>query len=153
MRNGIVFASYKETVAMSQESFGEVCNDFKEKTVLCVDDNGLNQVVIEKILQTIGIKTVAVKNGASAVRKLMEGFRPDVILMDLQMPVMGGVEACELIRKWYGTSIPIIINSGCVDEADKEKLTQLGIEDFLEKPYNQSDIFGKLKKNIPQLPA
>lgn len=89
------------------------------------------------------MKTVAVKNGAAAVRKLMEGFRPDAILMDLQMPVMGGVEACQIIRKWIDANVPIIINSGGISELDKEKLNGFGIYDFLQKPYNQADIFEK----------
>ena len=130
-------------------NFPHSYKELNEKVILNVDDDPLNQLVIEKILEVAGIKTVAVKNGAAAVRKLMEGFRPDMILMDLQMPVMGGVEACQIIRKWIDAHVPIIINSGGISEIDKEKLNGFGIHDFLEKPYNQNDIFGKLLKNIP----
>jgi len=119
-----------------------------EKVVLNVDDDSMNQMVMEKILEVAGVKTVAVRNGAAAVRKLMEGFRPDAILMDLQMPVMGGLEASQKIRKWINAEMPIIINSGDITEADREALHSLGIFDFLRKPYNQTDILDTLHKSI-----
>lgn len=123
--------------------------ELQEKVILNVDDDAMNQFVIAKILDGVGIKTVCVKNGAAAVRKLIEGFKPDYILMDLQMPVMGGVEACRIIKTYINGNIPIVINSGAIDEADKDTLCAMGIYDFLEKPYNQHDILDKLLKNIP----
>jgi CheY-like chemotaxis protein len=126
----------------------ESYKELKEKVILNVDDDSMNQLVMEKILEVAGVKTVTVKNGAAAVRKLMEGFRPDAILMDLQMPVMGGVEASQKIKLWIDANVPIIINSGDITESDKEALNSLGIHDFLEKPYNQVDILETLQKNI-----
>jgi CheY-like chemotaxis protein len=126
----------------------ESYRELNEKVVLCVDDDAMNQLVIAKILEGAGVTTIAVKNGAAAVRKLMEGFRPDLILMDLQMPVMGGVEASQKIKKWIDSNLPIVINSGDIKDSDKEVLHSLGIYDFLEKPYNQNDILDKLVKNI-----
>jgi CheY-like chemotaxis protein len=126
----------------------ESYKELNEKVILNVDDDSMNQLVMEKILEGAGVKTICVKNGAAAVRKLMEGFRPDAILMDLQMPVMGGVEASQKIRLWIDANVPIIINSGDITESDKETLNSLGIHDFLEKPYNQVDILETLQKNI-----
>lgn len=120
----------------------------KQKVILSVDDDAMNQLVIEKTLEPTGVQLVPVKNGAAAVRKLMEGFKPDLILMDLQMPVMGGVEACNIIRKWIDPNIPIIINSGGIDDLDRQKLHSLGIKHFLQKPYNLSDIYQKLAKSL-----
>jgi CheY-like chemotaxis protein len=94
------------------------------------------------------MKTVAAKNGAAAVDKLMEGLKPDAILMDLQMPVMNGLEASKLIREKIDSQIPIIINSGNVEALERWKLKRMGISDFLEKPYTVEDIFAKLAKNI-----
>jgi CheY-like chemotaxis protein len=129
-------------------NFTESYKELNEKIILNVDDDSMNQLVIEKILEDTGVKIVSVKNGAAAVRKLMEGFRPDLILMDLQMPVMGGLEACQIIRKWIDVNVPIVINSGGIDDTDREKLNSYGIYDFLQKPYNRTDIFEKLQKNI-----
>jgi CheY-like chemotaxis protein len=68
--------------------------------------------------------------------------------MDLQMPVMNGLEATEIIRNQIDPLIPIIINSGNVEPVDKWRLERLGIQDFLEKPYTIKDILAKLSKNI-----
>jgi CheY-like chemotaxis protein len=133
---------------MKNNTFGETHGDLQDKVVLNVDDNEMNQLVIAKILERLGLKTVAAINGADAVTKLTEGLRPDAILMDLQMPVMNGIEATEIIRKRIDSEIPIIINSGDIDPIGRWKLGRLGIKDFLEKPYSLDDIFSKLTKNI-----
>lgn len=120
----------------------------KEKLVLSVDDNEMNQLVISKILQSAGIKTVSAYNGAEAVKLLSEGLIPDVILMDLEMPVMNGLQTSEFIRKQMTSNIPIIINSGLVSGFQKYKLHSLGITEYLEKPYSMNDILSKLSKNV-----
>jgi two-component system, sensor histidine kinase len=123
-------------------------SELQDKVILNVDDNEMNHLVISKLLEKAGMKTVAAKNGAAAVDKLMEGLKPDAILMDLQMPVMNGLEASKLIREKIDSQIPIIINSGNVEALERWKLKRMGISDFLEKPYTVEDIFAKLAKNI-----
>jgi CheY-like chemotaxis protein len=131
---------------------GELKSNFypelQDKVVLSVDDNDMNHLVITKLLEKAGIKTIIAKNGAAAVSKLMEGLKPDAILMDLQMPVMNGLEASSIIKEKIGSHIPIIINSGNVDALERWKLKRMGINDFLEKPYSIDDIFNKLMKNM-----
>ena len=131
-----------------ENKFDDSYNDLHDKIVLNVDDNEMNQLVISKILGRLGLKTVAALNGAEAVKQLSEGLRPDAILMDLQMPVMNGIEATEIIRKKLYNEVPIIINSGNVEDFERWRLRRLGIQDFLEKPYTINDISEKLAKNI-----
>lgn len=119
-----------------------------QKTILNVDDNDLNQLVIAKILEKAGYKTISAYNGAMALDLLKAGLKPDSILMDLQMPVMDGMEASSQIKQ-LDPAIPIIINSGLVSREEKMRLSQIGISDFLEKPYTQKDILHKLQKNMP----
>jgi CheY-like chemotaxis protein len=114
--------------------------------VLNVDDDEMNQLVISKIMENAGMKTITVLNGAEAIQKLNEGLKPDFILMDLEMPVMNGLQAAECIKREIDSQIPIIINSGAVSDVQKWKLKRLGITDFLEKPYSMKDIFSKLSK-------
>jgi CheY-like chemotaxis protein len=125
--------------------------DLQDKVILNVDDNEMNQLVISKILQRLGLKTVSALDGADAIKQLSEGLRPDAILMDLQMPVMNGIEATEIIRKKLDNEVPIIINSGNVEDYERWRLRRLGILDFLEKPYSINDISAKLTKNILHL--
>jgi len=132
---------------MQSRDFKEVYPELVEKLVLSVDDNEMNQMVIVKIMEKAGIKTVVAQNGAEAISRLKGGLKPDFILMDLEMPVMNGVQSSEWIKKNISTAIPIIINSGSISEDQKSKLKRLGIMDFLEKPYSIRDILGKLSKN------
>lgn len=133
---------------MVQNNYREAFPELIEKIILNVDDSEMNQLVISKIMENAGIKTISVLNGSEAIKKLQEGLKPDLILMDLEMPVMNGVQASECIKKTMESDIPIIINSGFVSDIHKWKLEKLGITDFLEKPYSMHDIFTKLSKNI-----
>ncbi len=132
---------------MLQNNFSDVYPQLHNKIVLNVDDNEMNHLVLSKIMQNAGIKTVHAENGAEAIKKLHAGLKPDVILMDLEMPVMNGVTASEYIRSKIDANIPIIINSGSVSAYQRFKLNRLNIRDFLEKPYSMDDIFSKLSKN------
>jgi sigma-B regulation protein RsbU (phosphoserine phosphatase) len=134
---------------MNTGNFRNAYPELSEKVVLSVDDNEMNQLVIRKIMENVGIKTVAVPNGADAIKVLTDGFRPDFILMDLEMPVMNGLQCCEAIKNKINTQIPIIINSAAVSDHQKWNLRRIGINDFLEKPYSMHDIFDKLSKNVP----
>jgi CheY-like chemotaxis protein len=133
---------------MLNSAYRETYPELAEKVILNVDDNEMNQLVIAKIMENAGMKTVGVPNGAEAIKKLNEGLKPDFILMDLEMPVMNGLETSECIKKNINSQIPIIINSGAVSDIQKWKLRRLGISDFLEKPYSMKDIFAKLSKYV-----
>lgn len=136
---------------MQGKLYREAFPELVDKLILNVDDSEMNQLVIKKIMENAGMKTIAVSNGAEAIEKLKEGMKPDFILMDLDMPVMNGLQTSEFIVKNKIAGIPIIINSGAVSELQKWKLKRLGITDFLEKPYSMDDIFAILAKKIPIL--
>ena len=131
---------------MTNNIYKDSYPELVEKVILNVDDNEMNQLVISKIMENAGMKTIPVSNGAEAIKKLNEGLKPDFILMDLEMPVMNGLQTSECIKKNIDSHIPIIINSGAVSDIQKWKLRRLGINDFLEKPYSMKDIFSKLSK-------
>lgn len=120
--------------------------EFQDKVILNVDDNEMNRLVLSKILQNAGMKIIHAENGAEAVKKLREGLKPFVILMDLEMPVMNGLQASECIRKKIVPAIPIIINSGLISPYQRLELNRLGVNDYLEKPYSIKDIFSKIRK-------
>lgn len=133
---------------MPSNTLRDVYPQLKDKIVLNVDDNEMNNLVLSKIMENAGIKTIHATNGAEAIKKLHAGLKPDAILMDLEMPVMNGVQASEFIRNNIDANIPIIINSGSVSAYQRFKLSRLNIRDFLEKPYSISDIYSKLYRNI-----
>jgi CheY-like chemotaxis protein len=133
---------------MFQDDLKPLTVKLHNKVVLNVDDNEMNRLVLFKIFQGAGIKTIDAENGAVAVKKLQGGLKPDFILMDLEMPVMNGIQASEYIRNHIDADIPIIVNSGSVSAYHRSKMKILGIHDFLEKPYSLHDIFSKLLKHV-----
>lgn len=115
-----------------------------KKLALIVEDNEINQVVAEKILESIGFETHIAQNGQIAVEKV-EKNKYDIIFMDLQMPVMDGFEASKIIRK-KGFTIPIIALSAAVMPKDKELTRQSGMNSHIAKPFNKKELFEILKQ-------
>jgi signal transduction histidine kinase/CheY-like chemotaxis protein len=109
--------------------------------VLVVEDNLVNCLVIEGLLQTLGLRVSTVYDGQQAVQTLRDGLRPDLILMDIQMPVLDGRAACEQIRQletersWK--ALPIIALTADAFEEDRQRCLAVGMNDFLTKPLSQ----------------
>jgi signal transduction histidine kinase/DNA-binding response OmpR family regulator len=106
----------------------------KGLSILVVDDDSLNQIAIRSALNRMGCKTVVACNGKEAVEKLHESSF-DVVLMDLQMPVVNGFEATRLIRESSNSAIPIIAVTGNSMDENFEKCIAAGMNDFLGKPF------------------
>jgi two-component system, sensor histidine kinase and response regulator len=104
-------------------------------SVLVVDDNIVNQKVAQRFLQRMGCTVTIAGDGAEAIR-LVEQQKFDLILMDLQMPVMDGCAATRRIRELEGTRIrtPIVALSADVTQAQLERARAAGIDDYLTKP-------------------
>jgi CheY-like chemotaxis protein len=101
--------------------------------VLVVEDNPLNQKLMAILLKQLGCLADMAGNGAEAV-DMAEKKKYDVIFMDLQMPVMDGYRATELIRERTNRATPIIALTAKVFQEDQEKCMACGMNDFLTKP-------------------
>ncbi|HFS85255.1 MAG TPA: response regulator [Epsilonproteobacteria bacterium] len=99
--------------------------------VLVAEDNITNQILLEELLYNYGITPDFVENGAEAAAKAGEGY--DIILMDINMPVMNGIDATHMIRE-AGNRIPIIALTANALEGDRERLLAEGMDDYLSKP-------------------
>ncbi len=114
--------------------------------VLVAEDSPTNQALIELLLKKLGIEVVIVENGQQAVQKAMtEKF--DIILMDIQMPVMNGYEAARHLRK-NGVKIPIIALTACAMKGDDEKCFAAGCSDYLSKPIDRKKLVETLLKYL-----
>jgi two-component system sensor histidine kinase/response regulator len=111
-------------------------------SVLVVEDNVLNQKLMGILLQQMGCVYELAVNGREAVAKAGEK-RYDVILMDIQMPVMDGLEASQVLRQ-QGVTTPIIALTAHVFKEDEEKCRAAGMDDFLTKPVELKAIREKL---------
>ena len=112
--------------------------------VLLVEDNKTNQIVASINLKKLGLEVEIVENGAIAVQKVKEGSF-DIILMDLQMPVMDGFKASKKIRE-FNKNIPIIALSAAVMQEDIKLTKDAGMNSHLAKPIN----IKQLKKILSQ---
>ena len=114
------------------------------RPVLLVEDNRMNQMVFMDFLNAMGIEAQCLENGQDAVDAIRGGKRYSLVLMDLQMPVMGGIEATERIRQWEKETqqpgVPMIALTASVYAADRQRCVAAGIDDFLEKPIDLNDL-------------
>jgi len=116
--------------------------------LLLVEDNEINQQVAIELLEKVGIHVVVANNGKQGVDAVYrEDF--DGILMDLQMPVMGGIEATKIIRQDKRfKNLPIIAMTANAMAGDKEVCLEAGMNDHIAKPIDLSELFGVLNKWI-----
>ncbi|MFB1486374.1 MULTISPECIES: response regulator [unclassified Thiocapsa] len=116
--------------------------DFSGASVLVVEDNLLNQEVAKRILEKTGAQVTLASHGAEAV-DLVHARRFDLVLMDLQMPVMDGFEATRRIRASF-PDLPVIALSAAVMEADRERARVAGVQGHLAKPIDSRLLFETL---------
>ncbi|MDP3289676.1 MAG: response regulator, partial [Methyloversatilis sp.] len=112
--------------------------------VLVADDNGVNRLLVQRLLQRLGVEPDLANDGAEALGLWSERGH-DVILMDMSMPVMDGLEATRTIRAHAGAQPRIIALTANAFEFDRRKCLDAGMDDFLAKPINFAQLMEKLK--------
>ena len=118
--------------------------------ILLAEDEPINRVLTETLLRQAGVEVTSVENGQLAVREAKKGCY-DVILMDVQMPVMDGLEATRKIRDYerqHGGHQCIIALTALAMRGDREKCLQAGMDDYLTKPVEKSDLIDILIKYL-----
>ncbi|TXD67212.1 response regulator [Polaribacter glomeratus] len=111
-------------------------NSLKSKKVLVVDDNIMNRMLANVILKEFEVHVSEANDGEEAVNYLQNNSC-DLVLMDLQMPVLNGYEASEIIRQKLKLDIPIIALTASDIEEEKQKCFEVGMNDYLFKPFNR----------------
>ena len=115
--------------------------------VLVVDDNQINRLLINKILTKWGVKTEFAENGVEALEKIEATPNYDVILMDLNMPKMGGIEAVEILRAKpdsYFQQVHIIALTASILDPEAGEIG--GMNDYILKPFEPAILFEKLSQ-------
>jgi PAS domain S-box-containing protein len=121
----------------------EIKTEVKGIKVLVVEDMPLNQLLMKTLLDDFGFECDIAENGKIAVEKLQKQFY-DIILMDLQMPVMNGFEATEYIRNTLNSKIPIIALTADVTTVDLAKCKAVGMNDYIAKPVDERILYNKI---------
>ncbi len=119
-------------------------------SVLVVEDNLVNRKVVQAMLGKLGLEINAVDNGRKALEAITGGLRPDLVLMDVQMPVMDGLQATEAIRRWENEGghghLPIVALTAGAFEEDYQRCMAAGMDDFLAKPIKHEQLLAILTK-------
>ena len=113
--------------------------------ILVTDDDSNNRVLVTNILKRSGYPVVIARDGQEAI-DLFSGGAADLILMDMQMPKLGGLEAAAAIRKLEGPQrrIPIIALTAHAMAGDRERCLAAGMDDYLSKPVRANDLLAKI---------
>ena len=120
------------------------CADSIALSVLVVDDDETNRIVLESMLQRDGHTVYSAKDGREAV-SLYEAKRPDLILMDVMMPIMDGYEATRRIKALAGNHfVPVTFLTALTDESSLVKCLEVGGDDFIVKPVSRAILRAKL---------
>lgn len=121
--------------------------DQGRKAVLLAEDNKVNQLLVQKMLEPFNIYPVIVENGQE-VLLLLEKQHFDMVLMDIQMPLMDGITATHLIRMELKKDIPVIGLSAFVLANEIEKCYAAGMNEYISKPIDEQSFLAILKKYI-----
>ncbi len=117
----------------------------KKYKVLITDDVLENRIFLKDMLKIIGFEVLEAENGKEAIKKYKE-YSPDVILMDINMPLLNGFEATKYIKKMKnGKNIPIIVITSYVLNEEKQKMLEIGANECLSKPFKEKELFDALK--------
>jgi PAS domain S-box-containing protein len=115
--------------------------------ILLVEDNPLNQVVARGMLEPSGATVTVANNGQLAVERFRaapQGF--DLVLMDVQMPVMDGYAATSMLRGELGVTVPILAMSAGVMESEQARCRQVGMDDFIAKPVDYDQMMAVISR-------
>ncbi len=145
-------AMHKNTVLIGADKNKQIQDQLASCKLLLVEDNLVNQEVGIEILQAAGAIVDIANNGQEALDKLEgNGTKYDAVLMDLQMPIMDGYEATKQIRKKEKfKGLPVIAMTADVLPTDRQRALSAGMDDFIGKPFELSQLFSTLHKWLPK---
>ena len=124
----------KEQIQMPSNTNITIQN--KDLKILVVDDNEINLLLISEILKKLKVTSFSLaRNGQIAIDECLEKSF-DIILMDINMPILNGIEATNILRKEHNIKTPIIALTANSLEGDKDKFLENGMDDYLSKPFN-----------------
>lgn len=111
----------------------------KDKVILLAEDNEMNRILARTILQPYQINLIEVENGEKAV-EFLTNHSADLILMDMQMPVLDGIAATAVIREKLKSTVPIIALTANALKGEREKCLAAGMNEYLSKPFRENDL-------------
>jgi two-component system, cell cycle response regulator DivK len=120
------------------------------RQVLVVEDNDRNMKLFRDVLRATGYRTLEAPTGVAALA-LAAQHRPDLVLMDIQLPKISGLDATRQLRNDPRTaSVPIIVVTSFALSGDEQKATAAGATAYLAKPYSPRVLLAKIREIVPE---
>jgi len=114
--------------------------------ILIVEDNEKNRTLVKDVLEYHGYEVIEARDGKEGI-KMAKEHKPDLILMDIQMPVMDGITAGRILKNDLETKhIKIIALTSFAMKGDKEKILKAGFDDYISKPIDTRKLSGHIER-------
>jgi two-component system cell cycle response regulator DivK len=122
-----------------------------QKTILYVEDNEFNRKIVKQLLAQTRYRLREAADGETGLRMAQEEL-PDLVLMDVQLPKMSGLEATRRLRADPRTAaVPIVVITSYALSGDAEKAKEAGATAYLAKPYSPRDLLAKIREIVPEV--
>jgi two-component system cell cycle response regulator DivK len=122
-----------------------------ERKILYVEDNEYNRKIVRQLLKRSACRLIEAMDGETGVA-LAQQELPDLILMDVQLPKMSGLDATrQLTTEALTSHIPIIVITSYALSGDRERALQAGASSYLAKPYSPSELLSMVKQFLPDI--
>ena len=129
------------------DSFDSSKINLENKKILLVEDNEFNRIVAQNSLSSINCITTEAENGKEAL-EILKNNTFDLILMDIQMPIMDGFETTQFIRNNLKLEIPIIALTANAFKTEIDRCKAIGMNDYITKPFNEKNLFETIIKHL-----
>jgi two-component system cell cycle response regulator DivK len=125
----------------------------RKSKILVIEDNGQNIYLITFILEKNGYEVIQARDGLEGIEKAVQE-RPDLILLDIQLPVMDGYEVARRMKSMPELKdIPIVALTSYAMVGDRERILAAGCDGYIEKPINPETFMAEIEQHLPARPS